>query len=66
MRRRGFNPEFIGALTFAVTVGAGSLSQGTPQIMKKISLIEDDADLFSLLKYNLEKEGFALSWTADR
>jgi DNA-binding response OmpR family regulator len=27
---------------------------------KKIALIEDDADLFSLLKYNLEKEGFAL------
>lgn len=29
--------------------------------MKKIVLIEDDADLFALLKYNLEKEGFALS-----
>src|ERR1700722_20039445 len=29
--------------------------------MKKILLVEDDADLFSLLKYNLEKEGFALS-----
>ena len=28
--------------------------------MKKILLIEDDADLFSLLKYNLEKEGFAM------
>src|SRR3954465_7090189 len=28
--------------------------------MKKILLIEDDTDLFSLLKYNLEKEGFAL------
>jgi len=28
--------------------------------MKKIVLIEDDADLFSLLKYNLEKEGFRL------
>ncbi|HZT38740.1 MAG TPA: response regulator transcription factor [Bryobacteraceae bacterium] len=28
--------------------------------MKKIALIEDDADLFALLKYNLEKEGFAL------
>jgi len=26
--------------------------------MKKIVLIEDDADLFALLKYNLEKEGF--------
>src|ERR1700744_1287533 len=29
--------------------------------MKKILVIEDDADLFSLLKYNLEKEGFAPS-----
>ena len=28
--------------------------------MKKILLIEDDADLFSLLKYNLEREGFVL------
>lgn len=28
--------------------------------MKKIVLIEDDADLFALLKYNLEKEGFVL------
>lgn len=28
--------------------------------MKKIALIEDDADLFALLKYNLEKEGFLL------
>lgn len=27
---------------------------------KKIALIEDDADLFSLLQYNLEKEGFTL------
>ena len=27
--------------------------------MKKIVLIEDDIDLFALLKYNLEKEGFA-------
>jgi len=27
--------------------------------MKKILLIEDDGDLFALLKYNLEKEGFA-------
>ena len=31
--------------------------------MKKIVLIEDDADLFSLLKYNLEKEGFAVAGT---
>jgi len=29
--------------------------------MKKILLIEDDSDLFALLKYNLEKEGFAFS-----
>jgi DNA-binding response OmpR family regulator len=29
--------------------------------MKQILLIEDDTDLFSLLKYNLEKEGFALT-----
>ena len=28
--------------------------------MKKIVLIEDDADLYALLKYNLEKEGFIL------
>ena len=27
--------------------------------MKKIALIEDDSDLFSLLQFNLEKEGFA-------
>ena len=29
--------------------------------MKKILLIEDDTDLFSLLKYNLEKEGFSMT-----
>jgi two-component system, OmpR family, alkaline phosphatase synthesis response regulator PhoP len=29
--------------------------------MKKVLLIEDDTDLFSLLKYNLEKEGFAMT-----
>src|SRR5436309_14654658 len=28
--------------------------------MKKILLIEDDTDLFALLKYNLEKEGFSM------
>lgn len=28
--------------------------------MKKIMLIEDDTDLFALLKYNLEKEGYQL------
>jgi len=29
--------------------------------MRKILLIEDDTDLFALLKYNLEKEGFLLA-----
>src|ERR1700680_3451480 len=29
--------------------------------MKKIVLIEDAADLFALLKYNLEKEGFQMT-----
>src|ERR1035437_5400645 len=29
--------------------------------MKKILLIEDDTDLFALLRYNLEKEGFSLA-----
>jgi DNA-binding response OmpR family regulator len=29
--------------------------------MKKIVLIEDDADLFALVKYNLEKDGFAVA-----
>ncbi len=29
--------------------------------MKKIVLIEDDSDLYALLKYNLEKEGFAMA-----
>ncbi len=29
--------------------------------MKKIVLIEDDTDLYSLLRYNLEKEGFAMA-----
>ena len=28
--------------------------------MRKIALIEDDADLYTLVKYNLEKEGFAV------
>ena len=31
--------------------------------MKKIMLVEDDADLFALLKYNLEKEGFGFVGT---
>jgi DNA-binding response OmpR family regulator len=29
--------------------------------MKKIALIEDDADLFALVRYNLEKEGFVVA-----
>ena len=29
--------------------------------MKKIVLIEDDADLYSLIQYNLEKAGFAIA-----
>src|SRR6266705_6306901 len=29
--------------------------------MKKIVLIEDDPDMYSLIQYNLEKEGFALA-----
>ncbi len=28
--------------------------------MRKIALVEDDADLYSLIKYNLEKEGFTV------
>jgi DNA-binding response OmpR family regulator len=28
--------------------------------MRKIALIEDDADLYALVKYNLEKEGFSV------
>jgi DNA-binding response OmpR family regulator len=28
--------------------------------MRTILLIEDDSDLFTLLKYNIEKEGFRL------
>src|ERR687884_1245164 len=29
--------------------------------MRKIALIEDDSDLYALLKYNLEREGFAFA-----
>ena len=32
--------------------------------MKTVALIEDDADLFALLKYNLEKEGFRFTGSA--
>jgi DNA-binding response OmpR family regulator len=31
------------------------------ELMKKIVLIEDDSDLYSLVQYNLEKEGFAVA-----
>jgi DNA-binding response OmpR family regulator len=30
-------------------------------VMKKIVLIEDDTDLYSLIQYNLEKEGFTMA-----
>jgi len=33
---------------------------------EKIVLIEDDADLYSLIQYNLDKEGFAMVGFADR
>ena len=32
--------------------------------MKKIALVEDDADLFSLLKYTLEREGYSFAGQA--
>jgi DNA-binding response OmpR family regulator len=44
-------------LNHSVTHGGASFSLPT----KKILLIEDDTDLFSLLKYNLEKDGFSLT-----
>lgn len=31
--------------------------------MKKVAIVEDDPDLFALLKYNLEKEGFGVVGT---
>ncbi len=34
--------------------------------MKKIVLIEDDADLYALIQYNLEKEGFAMDGFPNR
>ena len=33
--------------------------------MKKILLVEDESDLVKLLKYNLEKEGFKVSYATD-
>ncbi len=31
--------------------------------MRKVAIVEDDADLYALIKYNLEKEGFAVVGT---
>ena len=31
--------------------------------MRKVAVVEDDADLFALIKYNLEKEGFTVTGT---
>ena len=31
--------------------------------MRKVALVEDDADLYALIKYNLEREGFAVAGT---
>ena len=31
--------------------------------MRKVAVVEDDADLYALIKYNLEKEGFAVAGT---
>src|ERR1700722_2796426 len=53
-RRRS---AFIGGFLFSNRLGW----ERSVYCMKKILLIEDDADLFSLLKYNLEKEGFSMT-----
>ena len=34
-------------------------------MMKKILIVEDEHDLIKLLKYNLEKEGYKVSYTTD-
>jgi DNA-binding response OmpR family regulator len=65
-KSRIVKPEQAGLVLFdalplcnsIVTIQRLSSSQGYYQNMKKILLIEDDVDLYSLLKYNLEKEGF--------
>src|SRR5258706_11206051 len=44
---------------FATLLGLRSLRE--LRRMKKIVLIEDDADLYALLQYNLEKEGFQMA-----
>ena len=32
---------------------------------ERLLIIEDDADLYALLKYNLEKEGFKVNYATD-
>src|SRR2546428_6163200 len=34
-------------------------------MVKKVLIIEDETDLIKLLKYNLEKEGFKVSYATD-
>src|SRR6266446_7337320 len=34
-------------------------------MVKKILIVEDESDLIKLLKYNLEKEGFRISYATD-
>src|SRR5256885_7993928 len=34
-------------------------------VSKKILIVEDESDLIKLLKYNLEKEGFRISYATD-
>jgi DNA-binding response OmpR family regulator len=39
----------------------GGASPGLRSVARKIAVIEDDADLLALLKYNLEREGFQVA-----
>src|SRR6266478_3132089 len=61
-RRRSRRLKFIHSSRllnrFATLPGVRSDVSGP---MKKIVLIEDDSDLYSLLQYNLEKEGFQMT-----
>ncbi len=41
-------------------LGYSSFREQFNQVMRKIALVEDDADLYALVKYNLEKEGFGV------
>src|SRR3979490_263839 len=34
-------------------------------VQKKVLIVEDETDLVKLLKYNLEKEGFRVSYATD-